>query len=72
MVTPDKSWLPERLENWRTMQAMKRRQAWLAFVGHLELSWYESWRVVLTEAPPSPQISPLKPWLYNWRSYRGR
>ena len=38
----------------------------MAFVARLELGWYESWRVVLTQAPPSPQLSPLKPWLYNW------
>jgi hypothetical protein len=32
MVTPDKSWLPERMENFRTLKAMLRRQAWMAFV----------------------------------------
>jgi hypothetical protein len=70
MVTLDTSWLPERAENRRTMEAMLRRQEWLAFVARLELGWYESWRVVLTEAPPSPAISPFKPWLYNWGDMR--
>jgi hypothetical protein len=70
--TENKAWLAEHDENRRTLEAMLRRQAWMAFVARLELSWYESWRVVLTEAPPSPAISPFKPWLYNWRSYRGR
>jgi hypothetical protein len=70
MITLDTSWLPERAENRRTMEAMLRRQEWLAFVARLELGWYASWRAVLTEAPPSPPISPFKPWLYNWGDMR--
>ena len=68
----NKEWLAEHDRNRIEMDAMLRRQDWMAFVGRLELGWYESWRVVITGAPPSPQISPFKPWLYNWRSYRGR
>jgi hypothetical protein len=64
------AWLAEHDENRLELEADKRRREWMAFVARLELGWYESWRVVITQAPPSPQISPLKPWLYNWRSYR--
>ena len=59
-------WLPQREKNYRELKAMERRQAWMAFVLGLELGWYASWRAVLTDAPP-PQLSPLKPWLYDWR-----
>jgi hypothetical protein len=69
MVTLDTSWLPERAENRRTMEAMRRRQEWMAFVARLELGWYASWQAVLTEAP-QPQLSLFKPWLYNWGDMR--
>ena len=70
VVTSNKAWLAEHDENHRDLLAMRRRQEWMAFVGRLELGWYDSWRVVLTGAPPSPFMNPLKPWLYNWGTPR--
>ena len=66
VIENNKAWMAEHDENHRDLLAMRRRQEWMAFVGRLELGWYDSWRVVLTDAP-SLKLSPLKPWLYNWR-----
>ena len=70
VATENKAWLREHDANHQTLLAMRRRQEWLAFVARLELGWYASWRVVLTQAPVSPALSPLKPWLYNWGDMR--
>lgn len=67
--TENKAWLREHDANYQTLLAMERRQEWLAFTARLELGWYQSWRVVLTQAPPE-QLSPLKPWQYNWWGVR--
>lgn len=59
-------WRWERVTNYRKLQAMKRRQAWMAFVAKLEIGYYESWRHVVTDAPPKI-YSIWKPWLYDWK-----
>lgn len=59
------AWLAERGENWRTLQADKRRREWMALMLRIELQWYESWRGSL--ADDRVPLSPWKPWLYNWR-----
>ena len=40
--------LAKRTANYRTLQVMKRRQAWMGFTTRLELQWYTSWAIWLS------------------------
>lgn len=71
VISNNKAWLREHDDNYRALRAMERRQDWMAQMLVIELQWYEAWRGTLADDPGAP-LSPLKPWLYNWGSYRGR